>query len=94
MPHSFCPFFITYVFRWYIPYFIGYWNGQVEVAVKTLKPGTMSETAFLSEAEIMNKLRHPNLVQLIAVVNIIKNISLFLSEESVKKVSALTKQEF
>lgn len=40
---------------------------QVEVAVKTLKPGTMSAEAFLEEAKIMHKLRHPKLVQLMGV---------------------------
>ena len=39
----------------------------MEVAVKTLKPGTMSIEAFLEEAKIMHKLRHPKLVQLMGV---------------------------
>ena len=39
----------------------------MEVAVKTLKPGTMSADAFLDEAKIMHKLRHPKLVQLMGV---------------------------
>lgn len=45
----------------------GYWNGTTAVAVKTLKPGTMSPQAFLAEAAIMKKLRHQNLIQLYAV---------------------------
>ena len=45
----------------------GRWRNQVEVAVKTLKPGTMSADAFLDEAKIMHKLRHPKLVQLMGV---------------------------
>ena len=45
----------------------GMWNNTTPVAVKTLRTGTMSPTAFLSEAQIMKKLRHPKLVQLYAV---------------------------
>ena len=46
----------------------GLWNGRVEVAIKTLKKGTMTPEAFLAEAEIMKKLRHDKLVNLLAVV--------------------------
>ncbi|GFR91962.1 tyrosine-protein kinase [Elysia marginata] len=49
------------------------WKGKfrkvVDVAVKTLKPGTMSSEAFLEEAKIMHKLTHHRLVQLVAVVS-------------------------
>lgn len=46
----------------------GKWNGTMDVAVKTLKPGGgMSQQEFLAEAAIMKKLRHPNLIQLYAV---------------------------
>lgn len=45
----------------------GTWRGTVEVAVKTLKPGTMSKEAFLEEAAIMKKCDHPNLVKLYAI---------------------------
>ena len=41
----------------------GKWNGTTDVAIKTLKPGTMSPTAYLEEAQIMKKLRHPKLVR-------------------------------
>lgn len=41
----------------------GLWNGTTEVAVKTLKPGTMDSAEFLSEASLMKKLRHPKLIQ-------------------------------
>ena len=40
---------------------------MVDVAVKTLKQGTMSAEAFLEEAKIMHKLRHRKLVQLMGV---------------------------
>ena len=46
---------------------MGIWNGTTEVAVKTLKPGTMGASEFLKEAALMKKLRHPNLVQFYAV---------------------------
>ncbi|XP_051892252.1 tyrosine-protein kinase Fyn-like isoform X4 [Pristis pectinata] len=49
--------------------FMGTWNGTTKVAVKTLKPGTMSPEAFLEEAQIMKRLRHDKLVQLYAVVS-------------------------
>ncbi|XP_042632996.1 tyrosine-protein kinase Fyn-like isoform X3 [Cyprinus carpio] len=48
---------------------MGMWNGTTKVAVKTLKPGTMSPEAFLDEAQIMKRLRHDKLVQLYAVVS-------------------------
>ena len=40
---------------------------MVDVAIKTLKPGTMSAEAFLEEAKIMHRLRHRKLVQLMGV---------------------------
>ena len=45
----------------------GTWNGKTPVAIKTLKKGTMTPTAFLAEANIMKKLRHDKLCQLYAV---------------------------
>ncbi|XP_010082537.1 PREDICTED: proto-oncogene tyrosine-protein kinase Src-like, partial [Pterocles gutturalis] len=41
---------------------MGTWNGTTRVAIKTLKPGTMSPEAFLQEAQVMKKLRHEKLV--------------------------------
>ena len=38
----------------------GQWNSTTLVAVKTLKPGTMSPMEFLQEAALMKRLRHPN----------------------------------
>lgn len=37
------------------------------MAIKTMKPGTMSSEAFLGEASIMKHCDHPNLVKLYAV---------------------------
>jgi hypothetical protein len=48
----------------------GKWRGIVDVAIKTLKPGTMSPEAFLGEAQIMKQCDHPNLVKLYAVCTI------------------------
>ena len=45
----------------------GKWRNNIEVAVKTLRPGTMSTQAFLQEASIMKKFRHDRLVALFAV---------------------------
>ena len=45
----------------------GLWNNSTSVAVKTLKPGTMSPSEFLQEAALMKSLRHPKLIQLYAV---------------------------
>lgn len=52
-----------------IPPHTGTWNGTTRVAIKTLRPGTMSPEAFLQEAQVMKKLRHEKLVQLYAVVS-------------------------
>ncbi|NWV00456.1 FRK kinase, partial [Upupa epops] len=45
----------------------GLWNNTTPVAIKTLKPGSMDPKAFLYEAQIMKRLRHPKLIQLYAV---------------------------
>ena len=39
----------------FYPIFLGTWQGRVDVAVKTLKAGSMEPEAFLQEAEIMKK---------------------------------------
>ncbi len=43
------------------------WNGTTEVAVKMLKPGTMSKEEFMKEVRIMKAARHARLVRLYAV---------------------------
>ncbi|ETE72284.1 Proto-oncogene tyrosine-protein kinase Src, partial [Ophiophagus hannah] len=48
-----------------VAYYSRTWNGTTRVAIKTLKPGTMSPEAFLQEAQVMKKLRHEKLVQLV-----------------------------
>jgi len=51
--------------RW--NYTTGKWKGVTAVAVKTMRPGTMSVEKFLQEAEVMKTLRHRRLVSLYAV---------------------------
>ena len=53
--------------QYWSKFIIGTWQGRVEVAVKTLKPNTMSPEAFLEEAEIMKKFSHPHLVAMYAI---------------------------
>ena len=50
-----------------IDVFAGKWGGTTDVAIKTLKAGSMSTEAFLTEATIMKTLKHKNLVKLYAV---------------------------
>ena len=45
----------------------GKWNRTVDVAVKTLKTGSMPQDAFIDEAKIMHRLRHRKLVLLMGV---------------------------
>ncbi|KAK3598140.1 hypothetical protein CHS0354_007550 [Potamilus streckersoni] len=45
----------------------GKWNNTTYVAIKTLRPGTMSPKAFLDEAKFMKQCRHDKLVRLYAV---------------------------
>uniref|UniRef100_A0A8C1FBM5 Tyrosine-protein kinase n=1 Tax=Cyprinus carpio carpio TaxID=630221 RepID=A0A8C1FBM5_CYPCA len=51
-----------------IKHYHTYYNNSTKVAVKTLKPGTMSVEAFLEEANLMKTLQHDRLVRLYAVV--------------------------
>ncbi|XP_028987858.1 tyrosine-protein kinase Lyn [Betta splendens] len=47
---------------------MAYYNNATKVAVKTLKPGTMTVEAFMEEANVMKTLQHHRLVRLYAVV--------------------------
>ncbi|KAI4809855.1 hypothetical protein KUCAC02_018713 [Chaenocephalus aceratus] len=53
---------------------LAYYNNLTTVAVKTLKPGTMTVEAFLDEANVMKTLQHDRLVRLYAVVTKIQPI--------------------
>ena len=66
---------------------LGIWNGTTEVAVKTLKPGTVSAKLFLEEAAVMKKLRHPKVIQLCAIC--IKEESIYIITELMKHGSLL-----
>lgn len=44
------------------------YNKHTKVAVKTMKPGSMSVESFLAEANLMKALQHDKLVKLHAVV--------------------------
>ena len=66
---------------------MGVWNGTTEVAVKTLKPGTMGAHEFLEQAELMKKLRHPKLIQLYAVCT--KEEPIYIITELMKHGSLL-----
>ena|SRR6218665_18139 len=51
-----------------LPHLLGIFRNVVEVAVKTLKPGSsVNPDDFRLEAETMHILRHPRLVQLMGV---------------------------
>ncbi|POI25795.1 hypothetical protein CIB84_010455, partial [Bambusicola thoracicus] len=39
----------------------GFYNGHTKVAIKNLKQGSMSPSAFLAEANLMKNLQHPRL---------------------------------
>ncbi|XP_072220042.1 tyrosine-protein kinase Lyn isoform X2 [Leuresthes tenuis] len=53
---------------------MAYYNNTTKVAVKTLKPGTMTVEAFMEEANVMKTLQHDRLVRLYAVVTKIEPI--------------------
>ena len=46
----------------------------MEVAIKKLKPGSMTAREFLAEADMMKRLRHEKLVNLYAVVSFLDDI--------------------
>ena len=66
---------------------MGIWNETTEVAVKTLKPGTMSASKFLEVAVLMKKLSHPKLIQLYAVCT--KEEPIYIITELMKHGSLL-----
>ena len=58
----------------------GVWSsprGPIDIAVKTLKPGSTEhdKVKFLQEAAINGQFRHPNVVKLIGVVTIEQPVS-------------------
>lgn len=67
--------------------FYGKWRNNIEVAVKTLREGSMSTAAFLQEAAIMKKFRHNRLVALYAVCS--KEEPIYIVQEFMSKGSLL-----
>ena len=58
----------------------GVWQlpgSAVEVAIKTLKPGSdeMDQVKFLQEAAIMGQFKHPNVIKLYGVVTVGEPVS-------------------
>ncbi|NXS02114.1 LYN kinase, partial [Oxylabes madagascariensis] len=68
-------------------YWKSYYHNSTKVAVKTLKPGTMSAQAFLEEANLMKTLQHDKLVRLYAVVT--KEEPIYIITEFMAKGSLL-----
>ncbi|XP_023331198.1 tyrosine-protein kinase Btk29A [Eurytemora carolleeae] len=66
----------------------GKWKGTIDVAVKMMKEGTMSEDDFIEEAKVMTKMQHQNLVQLYGVCS--KNRPIFIVTEYMKHGSLLS----
>jgi len=66
----------------------GKWKAAIDVAVKMMKEGTMSEDDFIEEAKVMTKLQHQNLVQLYGVCS--KNRPIFIITEYMKHGSLLS----
>lgn len=67
--------------------YYGKWKNNIEVAVKTLREGTMSTAAFLQEAAIMKKFRHKRLVALYGVCS--EDGPIFIVQEYMNKGSLL-----
>lgn len=62
------------------------YNKHTKVAVKTMKPGSMSVDAFLEEANLMKALQHDKLVKLHAVVT--KEEPIYIITEFMEKGAA------
>ncbi|XP_028138509.1 tyrosine-protein kinase Src64B [Diabrotica virgifera virgifera] len=67
--------------------YYGKWKNNIEVAVKTLREGTMSTAAFLEEAGIMKKFRHKRLVALYGVCS--EEEPIYIVQEYMSKGSLL-----
>ncbi|KAJ6655890.1 hypothetical protein lerEdw1_004660 [Lerista edwardsae] len=69
-----------------VSYYKATYNTHTKVAVKTMKPGSMSVEAFLEEANIMKTLQHDKLVKLNAVVT--KEEPIYIITEFMEKGKA------
>lgn len=70
-------------FRFLLVFFSATYNKHTKVAVKTMKPGSMSVEAFMAEANLMKLLQHDKLVRLNAVVT--KEEPIFIITEFMEK---------
>nr|XP_023017662.1 tyrosine-protein kinase Btk29A-like [Leptinotarsa decemlineata] len=66
----------------------GKWRGSIDVAVKMMKAGSMSEDDFIEEAKVMTKLHHINLVQLYGVC-VAENNPIYIVTEYMRHGSLL-----
>ncbi|XP_023017664.1 tyrosine-protein kinase Btk isoform X1 [Leptinotarsa decemlineata] len=66
----------------------GKWRGSIDVAVKMMKEGSMSEEDFIDEAKVMTKLQHTNLVQLYGICSM-KNRPIYIVTEYMRHGSLL-----
>jgi serine/threonine protein kinase len=85
---------IFFIFGFFIYLFLGEvwagkWNNKIDVAIKTMKVGTMPTQAFVDEANIMKKLRHDKLVQLYAVCTIPEDQPIYIVTELMSNGSLL-----
>lgn len=72
-----------YNFYMFVCLFQATYNKHTKVAVKTMKPGSMSVEAFMAEANLMKSLQHDKLVRLNAVVT--KEEPIFIITEYMEK---------
>ncbi|XP_055578598.1 tyrosine-protein kinase HCK isoform X2 [Falco cherrug] len=70
-----------------VQYYKATYNKHTKVAVKTMKPGSMSVDAFLEEANLMKTLQHDKLVKLHAVVT--REEPIYIITEFMEKGSLL-----
>ncbi|XP_045599306.2 tyrosine-protein kinase Src42A isoform X1 [Procambarus clarkii] len=69
--------------------FLGRWNNETDVAVKTMKSDCMELEEFVREAEVMQKLRHPKLVKLYGLCTTPRDQPLLIVAELVKNGALL-----
>ena len=65
----------------------GLWNEKMPVAVKTIKPGLVNQSEFLTDGDMIRKFEHPNLVRLYAVCS--KGEPIYVITELMKHGSLL-----
>ncbi|KAB7496716.1 Tyrosine protein-kinase src-1, partial [Armadillidium nasatum] len=79
---------VYYVIAKLLTMVIGKWKDRVEVAVKTLKKGSMPDEQFLEEATIMKALKHENILSLFATCS--KEEPIYIITQYMKKGSLQT----